>query len=150
MHTERPQVAIVAAVLRDGKILLQKRTDLDAWAMPGGHLESFETLAAGVLRELREEAGSDLQVSRPEFWTIVNSRFFDLNRHYVVIFMIMDWMGGEVINMEPDKNSEWGWFSWDDIPLRRVLGLQTLLEHNINPFNYRNRNEHWWESGKKY
>lgn len=54
-------VVVHAIVERDGALLLVRRADglLEAgkWALPGGFLDRDETLAEGVLRELREETG---------------------------------------------------------------------------------------------
>ena len=56
----RPVVGIVAvARTRDGHLLLVRRADVDAWALPGGTLEWGETLTATIGRELEEEAGVD-------------------------------------------------------------------------------------------
>lgn len=51
---------------RDGRILLQRRTDFeaDAWSLPGGMLELGETLGDCVRREVREETGYDCRAVR--------------------------------------------------------------------------------------
>lgn len=54
--------AIVAN--QEGRILLQRRTDNDLWALPGGTMEIGETLAEAVIREVREETGLDVVPSR--------------------------------------------------------------------------------------
>lgn len=54
-------VVVHAVVERDGALLLVRRADRllegGKWGLPGGFLDRDETLAAGVLRELREETG---------------------------------------------------------------------------------------------
>jgi ADP-ribose pyrophosphatase YjhB (NUDIX family) len=52
-----PILCVEAAVFRNGKILLIRRSDDRTWAMPGGMLEVGESPAQGVERELLEEAG---------------------------------------------------------------------------------------------
>jgi ADP-ribose pyrophosphatase YjhB (NUDIX family) len=50
-----------AAILdQSGRILLQRRGDFDAWGLPGGALDTGETLAQTVIRETREEIGLDV------------------------------------------------------------------------------------------
>ncbi len=47
-------------MVRDGRLLVVKRGNELAkglWAVPGGRLELGETIAEGVVRELREETG---------------------------------------------------------------------------------------------
>lgn len=33
-----------------------------AWVLPGGHIDSGESLEEGVIREIREETGIDIQI----------------------------------------------------------------------------------------
>ncbi|WP_108669066.1 NUDIX hydrolase [Peribacillus acanthi] len=44
-----------------GRILLQRRTDLDIWGIPGGILELGETFEETVRREVREETNLIIQ-----------------------------------------------------------------------------------------
>ena len=46
-----------AVIERDGKILLQRRSDNGGWGLPGGLLELEETYAQAALREIWEETG---------------------------------------------------------------------------------------------
>lgn len=68
--------------------------------------ESFEDAA---LKELREECGPEIRVTRPRFWTVVNNIYPDEGRHYVVIVMGCAWLGGEARVMEPEKCECWPW-----------------------------------------
>jgi 8-oxo-dGTP diphosphatase len=57
----RPVVGIAAAArTRDGRWLLVRRTDTDAWALPGGTLEWGETLKSAIRREIAEETGCEV------------------------------------------------------------------------------------------
>ncbi len=46
-----------AVIEREGKILLQRRSDNGGWGLPGGLLELDETYGEAALREIREETG---------------------------------------------------------------------------------------------
>lgn len=46
-----------AVIVRDGRILLQRRSDNGGWGLPGGLLELEETYAQAALREIWEETG---------------------------------------------------------------------------------------------
>jgi 8-oxo-dGTP diphosphatase len=56
----RPEVAVGAVALYDGALLLVRRGRGPAageWSVPGGRVETGETLAAAVVREVVEETG---------------------------------------------------------------------------------------------
>jgi ADP-ribose pyrophosphatase YjhB (NUDIX family) len=59
-------VPSVVAVVRDdtGRVLLIHKTDNDLWALPGGGHEIGESIADTVVREVREETGYDVEVTR--------------------------------------------------------------------------------------
>lgn len=54
------------AVVPDGQgqVLLQRRADDGRWGLPGGWLDPGETPEQGVLREVREETGIEVEVVR--------------------------------------------------------------------------------------
>ncbi len=52
-----------AVVCREGKILLQRRSDNAAWGLPGGILELDETYEEAALREVREETGLTVRLT---------------------------------------------------------------------------------------
>jgi mutator protein MutT len=62
---ERPIVAVGAVILDAGHVLLVKRAQeplKGEWSLPGGVVESGETLDAAVAREVREETCLDVVV----------------------------------------------------------------------------------------
>jgi len=136
---ERPLVGIGLCIRRESHVLLHKRLGDHApntWAFPGGHMEKMETFGDAAIREMREEAGPDLVVSAPKVWTVTNTRFFDENRHYVVVFMVCDWISGEARVMEKEKCQCWCWFRWKerDLPAPLMKGIQMLVNNRQNPF----------------
>ena len=65
--SDPPRLLVVAAYIeRRGRVLLsQRRADQSfplAWEFPGGKVEPGETLAAALVREIREELGCTIQV----------------------------------------------------------------------------------------
>ena len=52
-----------AVVCREGRILLQRRSDNAAWGLPGGILELDETYEEAAIREVREETGLTVRLT---------------------------------------------------------------------------------------
>jgi len=56
----------VGVVLDDrDRVLCIREADADAWSLPGGTLHPGESLADGLVREVREETGVDVEPVRP-------------------------------------------------------------------------------------
>ena len=131
----RPRVGVGVVIRHQGKVLLGKRRGSHGegtWALPGGHLEFGEELEACVRREIREE--TNLEVEIIHFGTITNDIFEHEDRHYVTIFMVCDYAGGELKIMEPEKCEAWEWFRWDDLPRPLFMACENVLKTDFNPF----------------
>ena len=59
-ETKHPSIG--ALIVRDGKILFQRRTDNGKWGLIGGLLEMNETYEEAALREIREETGLEVRL----------------------------------------------------------------------------------------
>ena len=59
------RIGAFAIIFNDqGQVLLGHRRDMDVWNLPGGRVEAGERPDKGILREVREETGLTVQVSR--------------------------------------------------------------------------------------
>jgi 8-oxo-dGTP diphosphatase len=91
-------------------------------ALPGGHLEFFETWSDCAIREVQEEMNMILNPSSLKFAHVTNDIMSSNHKHYVTIFMM-----GEIIddtstatnlvptNMEPHKCEGWKSYTWKEL-----------------------------------
>lgn len=126
-------VGLGLILIKNQKVLIGKRKGSHAsglFAFPGGHLELNETWENCALRELEEECGQQVKVKiRPydetklEFF-VTNDIMLDCNKHYITIFLVADWVSGEVENSEPHKCEGWVWADYSELV---SLSLDTKL-----------------------
>lgn len=139
---DRPKVGLGVCIIKDGKILLGQRKGAHgagSWAFPGGHLEYGESYEDCAQREVWEEAG--ITIKNIRFITATNDFFPQEQKHYITIYVRAELQAGDVVNKEPDKLVQWGWFSWDNLPQPLFLPLQNLLKQGFHP--YKNVYQHY-------
>ena len=99
------------------KVLLTRRLDNGLWCLPGGHMESGESVEECCMREVFEETGLQVRVKR------LTGVYSDPNQlaiypdgnqvHFVVINFEVTVQQGEP--RVSDETSEFGYFSLDEI-----------------------------------
>ena len=59
-------IRVTGVLIENNKILLVKQNvnDKRNWSLPGGKLEQGETIEQGIIREMKEETGLDVEVVR--------------------------------------------------------------------------------------
>jgi len=99
-YPDRPVVGVGGVVISEGRALLVRRGSppLEGqWSIPGGMLESGETLLLGVRRELLEETGIEVKVLELiEVFERINLDGEGKARyHYVVLDYLCEAVRGE-------------------------------------------------------
>jgi 8-oxo-dGTP diphosphatase len=138
----RPLVGVAVIVLREGKVLLGRRKNAHGagtWALPGGHLEFFESIEDCARREVAEETG--IQIGNILPFAFTNDLFGEEKKHYVTLFVTAEHQSGEAVIREPEKCEAWKWFFWADLPKPRFLPLENLLSRGAAPPAVRRRAE---------
>lgn len=136
-ETKRPLIGVGVVVIKDGKILFQKRKSAHGrgtWSFPGGHLEFGESPEECARRETMEEAG--LEIKNLRLGPFTNDVHVSEDKHYITLYVISDWVEGEPRVMEPEKCECWQWCDWNDLPRPLFLPIEHLLERNFDPLSY--------------
>jgi 8-oxo-dGTP diphosphatase len=99
-----PKAAVSAAIFRDGQVLLAERGKpplTGIWSLPGGHVETGETVRQAALREVMEETGitaeivGHLDVHDVIVLTDDDGKAGNLRAHYVLNVFYGRWLAGE-------------------------------------------------------
>ncbi|WP_036255488.1 NUDIX hydrolase [Methylocapsa acidiphila] len=94
-----PMLAVSIAVFRAGRVLLATRMKppyVGAFSLPGGLVETGETLQEAALRELREEVQVEARIigfNRHVEW-IDRDEAGKVSRHYVIASFVGEWIAG--------------------------------------------------------
>jgi 8-oxo-dGTP diphosphatase len=122
-YPDRPYLAVSAAIIRDGRVLVARRARgpaIGVWTMPGGVVEAGETLMEALQREIAEETGLTIQPVALAGYREVLVRDDDkrLSRHFVILCFASRWVSGE-----PKLNEELAEARW--LRPAELVGLET-------------------------
>ena len=135
---QTPKLDTRAAIFKDNKILLVEEND-GTWSMPGGWVDVMQTIKSNTVKEVREEAGLDVEAVR-----IIALQ--DRNRHnqppyaYNVckVFVLCNVLGG---NFQPNiETVESRYFGLDELP---VLAEEKNNKEQIEMCFSAYRDEDW-------
>ncbi|MBI2713985.1 MAG: NUDIX hydrolase [Rhizobiales bacterium] len=138
-YPQRPYLAVSAAIVRDGKVLLVRRARhpaLNLYTLPGGAVETGETLAEAAAREVREETALEIDVVglAGHREVIVRDAQDRIERHFVIMCYAARWRSGEVkLNDELDDAR---WLVPAELTgLRTTEGLAEIVGSAIDILN---------------
>jgi 8-oxo-dGTP diphosphatase len=111
-YPARPYLAVSAAIVRAGKLLVVRRAQPPAaglFSLPGGVVELGETLTQALVREIAEETMMSIEpVALAGFReAIVRDRDDRVERHFVILCFAARWRAGE-----PQLNEELSEARW--------------------------------------
>ena len=112
IYPQRPYLAVSAAIIRDGKVLVVRRARnpaLGIYTLPGGGVETGETLMQAVTREVREETSMDIEpvALAGHREAIVRDAQGRVERHFVILCFAARWLFGEPVLNEELDDARW-------------------------------------------
>ena len=135
LYPKQPIIGVGAVIIKDGKILLEKRKNEPGkgkWSIPGGLVELGESVEQTVIREVKEETG--LEVEKPEHIDVVDNIIRDENGevkyHFVIIDYFVKLKGGTLEAKSDAEELKW-------VPLNEVEKYD--LTKTFRAFFQRNR-----------
>ena len=111
-YPQRPYLAVSAAIIRDGKVLVVRRARqpaLGIFTLPGGGVETGETLMQAATREVREETSMDIEpvALAGHREAIVRDAKGRVERHFVILCFAARWLSGEPVLNEELDDARW-------------------------------------------
>jgi ADP-ribose pyrophosphatase YjhB (NUDIX family) len=142
LYPTRPFLAVSAAILRHGKVLVVQRARPPAggqFSLPGGVVEVGETLIEAVKREIMEETALTIEpVALAGYREVVARDGEDkVVRHFVILPFAARWIAGEPRLNE--ELSDWRWVDPAEIEgLPTTPGLAAIVADAIARLNEAN------------
>ncbi len=112
---QTPKLDTRVAIFKDDKILLVRERESNKWSMPGGWVDVNQSIRSNTVKEVKEEAGLDVEAER-----VIALQ--DRNKHNIPpyaygickAFVLCRVLGGEFqVNLETDKSE---YFDLDNLP----------------------------------
>ena len=111
---QTPKLDTRAAIFKDNRILLVKEKN-GTWSLPGGWVDVNQTIKSNTIKEVKEEAGLDVEATR--IIAVQDRNLHNLPPYaYNVckVFVLCEAQGGD---FQPNiETIESGYFSLDEIP----------------------------------
>jgi len=122
-YPQRPYLAVSAAIIRAGKVLVVRRARQPAqslYTFPGGAVEVGETLNDAAIREVREETSLAIEPVALAGHREVISRDAQgrVERHFLILCLAAHWRSGDVKLSEELDDARW-------VTLAEISGLRT-------------------------
>ncbi len=111
-YPQRPYLAVSAAIIREGKVLVVRRARkpaLGIYTLPGGGVETGETLEQAVTREVREETSLTIEpvALSGHREAIMRDAQGRVERHFVILCFAARWLSGEPVLNEELDDARW-------------------------------------------
>jgi ADP-ribose pyrophosphatase YjhB (NUDIX family) len=112
VYPSRPFLAVSAAIIRDGKVLIVRRARPPAhglYTLPGGVVELGESTHEAVIREVREETGLLIEpvTLAGHRDVIARDQTGRIERHFVILCFAARWRSGEPVLNDELSEAEW-------------------------------------------
>jgi len=129
---QQPRLGCGAVIQRaDGAILLVQRgrqPEQGHWGLPGGKVDWMEKVEDAVVREVQEETGLRVAVTR--LLCVVDHFEPALGQHWVAPVYLVRALDATIASVkEPEALLGLGWIMTDALPAPLTLSARKALEH---------------------
>lgn len=138
-YPDRPILAVSAAIIRDGKVVIVRRgagVATGVYTLPGGVVETGETVRKAVVREVREEIGMTIEPLEPAGYREMIAHDVDgrVKGHFVILCFAARWIAGEPVpDLTEIAEAEWR-FPAEVDGLKTTDGLREIIDRAMSQF----------------
>lgn len=125
---------VAGICIKNAKILLQKPTNDDGYAFPGGHVALGETNEETLIREFKEEIGADISVGELKWVAEIFFSWGDQPCHQICLYYMIDIESSDIPENDSfiakehledrDFDMEFHW-----IPLEEIKNIEVYPEN---------------------
>ncbi len=108
------EVAQKAFIVEDGKVLMCRAFGFTRWDFPGGRIHREENPHEGLLREVKEELGVEIEIKRPFSVSVTDDTPNGMPRYFILFEAFLKDPGAEFV-LAPDEIEEIRWVSLEDV-----------------------------------
>ena len=124
-----PIFGVSVVVIQDGLVLLQLRADSQVWNLPGGFVEDGESLAEAGVREVREETGLAVRLTR--LVGVYSRPHWRVGGNHQTVFAA-EVTGGSLRDFEPAETLDARFFNPSALPPSTIWWNRRMIEDAIN------------------
>lgn len=142
-RTEKTELTVLCLLQSEDAYLLQDRVkeDWKGYTLPGGHIETGESVVHAVIREMKEETG--LTILNPRLCGV--KQFPIEDGRYLVFLFRADQYEGELISSEEGQMQ---WIRKDELSGVGLVSdfyelLEVMLKDELNEFQYIIEDDQW-------
>lgn len=143
MRTEQVELTVLCLIHNEDSYLLQDRVKKDwkGYTLPGGHIETGESIVDAVVREMKEETG--LTIKAPRLCGV--KQFPIEGGRYIVFLFETDQFEGKLVDSEEGKMH---WVKISELSNVNLVNdfeelIEVMMSDILTEFQYVVENDEW-------
>lgn len=143
MRTEQVELTVLCLIHNEDSYLLQDRVKKDwkGYTLPGGHIETGESIVDAVVREMKEETG--LTIKAPRLCGV--KQFPIEGGRYIVFLFETDQFEGKLVDSDEGKMH---WVKISELSNVNLVNdfeelIEVMMSNILTEFQYVVENDEW-------